>query len=123
MVATNVLALTITTDGDCRYGSHSLPPRPSHVLITLARHNAVKQRLRDQGLKPQLMRASEINAEAQVYFDDHARALLEEAWRKMQGCPDLMRFYEKEQRERQRKTVHILKHSAITCQASGEVSQ
>jgi hypothetical protein len=71
----------------------SLLPRPSYVLITLARQaakQAVKQRLRDQCLKPQLMRAREINAAAEVYFDEHARELLEEAWRKVQGCPDLM---------------------------------
>ena len=38
----------------------SLPPRPSYVVVTLARREArleVKEQLRAQGLKPQLMRA------------------------------------------------------------------
>ena len=73
--------------------TQSLPKYPSYVLITLARQserNAVKQQLRDQGLRPQYMRASEINRAADLYFKQHARELLEVAWKKCQGCPDLM---------------------------------
>ena len=43
--------------------TQSLPPRPSYVLITLARQsarNAVKEQLRPQALKPQYMRVGEI---------------------------------------------------------------
>jgi hypothetical protein len=90
---------------------HSLPPRPSYVLITLAQREArqaVKEQLRGQGLKPQYMRTSEINRAADLYLKEHARDLLEVAWKKCQGCPDLMKLYEKEQRDRQRKTVNIL---------------
>jgi hypothetical protein len=79
----------------------TLPLRPSHVLITLARlaaKNAAKEQLRAQGLKPQLMRASEINAVAKLYLTANARALLEEAWRKRQRCPDLMRFTRRRRR-------------------------
>jgi hypothetical protein len=68
---------------------HSLPRHPSHVLLTLARQsarNTVKKHLRDQGLKPQYMRASEINRAADLYLKANARELLEEAWRKCQGC-------------------------------------
>jgi hypothetical protein len=103
----------------------SLPPRPSYVGITLARQcarNAVKQQLRDQGLKPQYMRASKINRAAEIYLQANARELLELAWRKCQGCPDLMKFYEREQRDRQRKTVHILDQSVITSQPRSEIS-
>ena len=45
----------------------SLPPQPSHVLITLARlaaKEAIKQQLRDRGLKPQYIRIAEINRAA-----------------------------------------------------------
>src|SRR5262249_31531163 len=76
--------------------TQSLPPHLSYVLITLARQsarNAVKQQLRDQGLKPQYMRASEINRAADLYPKEQARALLEEAWKKCKACPDLMNFY------------------------------
>ena len=58
---------------------HSLPPHPSYVLITLARQSArkaVKQQLRDQGLKPRYMRISEINREAEIYLEANARELL-----------------------------------------------
>ena len=60
----------------------TLPPRPSYVLITLARQsarNAIKERLR-QGLKPQYMAVREINATADIYLEEHARELLAEAW-------------------------------------------
>ena len=79
----------------------SLPQHPSFVLITLARQsarNAVKQQLRAQGLRPQLMRASEIAGAADLYLRANARALIEEAWRKVQSSADLMRFYMKEQK-------------------------
>jgi hypothetical protein len=98
--------------------TQSLPPQPSYVLITLARQcarNAVKLQLRDEGLKPQYMRTSEINRAADIYLKEHARDLLEEAWSQVQGCPDLMKLYEKEQRDRQRRTVNILDRSVITC--------
>jgi hypothetical protein len=42
--------------------THRLPPRPSYVVITIARQEArkaVKEQLRGQGLKPQYMRVSE----------------------------------------------------------------
>jgi sarcosine oxidase delta subunit len=106
--------------------THSLPPRPSRVLITLATQiarNAVKEQLRAQGLKPQYMRVREINAAADIYLKANARELLAEAWRKCQGCADLMRFYEKEQRERQRKTVHILSQSVDTSPTTEQASQ
>jgi DNA invertase Pin-like site-specific DNA recombinase len=83
----------------------NLPPFPSYVLITLAQREArlaVKEQLRARGLKPQYMRVSEINRAADIYLKANARELLEEAWRKCQGSADLMRFYEKEQRERKR---------------------
>ena len=89
----------------------SLPSQPSYVLITLARQSArwaVKDELRSRGVRPQYMRAKEINAAADLYFVAHSRELLTEAWRKVQSCPDLMRFYQKELRDRQRRTVHIL---------------
>src|SRR5262245_59072972 len=89
----------------------SLPRHPSYVLITLAQREvrlAVKEQLRAQGLKPQYMRVREINRAAELYLQEHARDLLEVAWRKCQGCPDLMHLYEKEMKDRQRKTVNIL---------------
>jgi hypothetical protein len=106
--------------------SESLPKYPSYVLITLARQsarNAVKQQLRDQGLRPQYMRTSEINRIADDYLRANARELLELAWRKCQRCPDLMKPYEKEQRDRQRRTVNILDRSVTTCPARSGVSQ
>jgi hypothetical protein len=68
------------------------------------------------------MRASEISRAADDYLKANARELLEEAWRKCQACPDLMRFYEREQRDRQRKTVHILKQTATTSSTRSEIS-
>src|SRR5262245_8230161 len=91
----------------------TLPPQPSRVLITLARlatKEAVKRKLRDQGLKPQCMSAREINAAADVYLEAHVRELVEEAWRLCQRSPELMKLYEKEQRERQRKLERNSKH-------------
>src|SRR5262249_2213685 len=85
--------------------SESLPKYPPYVLLTLARQsarNAVKQQLRAQGLRPQYMRASEINRAADLYLKANARDFFEEAWRKCQGCPDLMRFYEREMKDRER---------------------
>ena len=58
--------------------TQSLPPRPSYVLITLARQsarNAVKEQLRPQALKPQYMRVGEINRAADLYLKANARAL------------------------------------------------
>jgi hypothetical protein len=101
----------------------TLPLRPSHVLITLARlaaKNAAKKQLRAQGLKPQLMRASEINAVAKLYLTANARALLEEAWRKRQRCPDLMRFHEKAEKDRQRRIAHNAEHS---CKSQSPLAQ
>ena len=92
----------------------SLPLRPSFVLITLARQSArwaVKEQLRAQGLKPQHMRASEINAAANLYFVAHSRALMEEAWQRCQRCPDLMRFYEKEQKDRAKRIAQNSQHT------------
>ena len=92
----------------------NLPPFPSYVLITLAQREArlaVKEQLRARGLKPQYMRVSEINRAADIYLKANARELLEEAWRKCQGSADLMRFYEKEQRERKRALERNLEHS------------
>lgn len=66
------------------------------------------------------MRAKEINAAADLYFVAHSQELLEEAWRKVQGCPDLMRFYEKEQRERQRR---LAQNSQVTCSAEIRANQ
>jgi hypothetical protein len=91
----------------------TLPPRPSYVLITLARQsarNAIKERLRAQGLKPQYMAVREINATADIYLEEHARELLAEAWIKCQSCADLKKFYEKEQREQQRAAERNLRH-------------
>ena len=82
----------------------------------------MKEQLRAQGLRPQFMRTSEINRAADIYLKDHARELLEEAWRKCQGCPDLMKLYEKEQRDRQRKTVHTPSQSVTTSATRSEIS-
>jgi hypothetical protein len=95
----------------------TLPPLPSRVLLSPARYEAreaVKEQLRDQGLKPQYLRVGEINATADLYVEANAQELLEEAWRKCQGCPDLMKFYEKEQRDRQRK---IAQNCQVKCNA------
>ena len=103
----------------------SLPPRPSSVLITLAQREArlaIKEQLRAQGLKPQFMRVSEINRAADIYLRANARELLEVAWKKCQGRPDLMKLYEKEQRDRQRKTVNILDQSVTTSATRSEIS-
>jgi hypothetical protein len=70
----------------------------------------VKEQLRARGLKPQYMRVSEVNRAADIYLKANARELLEEAWRKCQGSADLMRSYEKEQRERKRALERNLKH-------------
>jgi hypothetical protein len=105
--------------------TESLPPRPSYVLLILAQQcarNAVKEQLRGQGMKPQYMRVREINRIADDYLKEHARDLLEVAWNKCRGCPDLMKLYEKEQRDRQRKTVHILDQSVTTCPTRTEIS-
>jgi hypothetical protein len=104
---------------------HILPSRPSYVLIILAQQcarNVVKEQLRGQGLRPQSIRTSEINRAADSYLKDHAKELLELAWRKCQGCPDLMKLYEKEQRDRQRKTVHTLLQTVTTSQNRSEIS-
>jgi len=104
----------------------SLPPQPNHVFIILARlaaKEAVKQHLRDQGLKPQYIRIAEINRAADIYLKANARELLEEAWRTCQSSSELMNLYAREQRERQRKTVHILRQSVNTCPSSEQVSQ
>jgi hypothetical protein len=63
----------------------------------------VKEQLRARGIKVQHMRASEINAKAKLYFVAHSRALLEEAWRKCQRSPDLVRFHEKAEKDWQRR--------------------
>ena len=105
--------------------TYSLPSRPSYVLITLAQREAtlaVKEQLRAQGLKPQYMRVSEINRAADIYLKEHARDLLELAWKKCRGCPDLMKLYEKEQRDRQRKTVHTPSQSVTTSATRSEIS-
>jgi hypothetical protein len=68
------------------------------------------------------LRASEIIRIADDYLTANARELLEDAWRKVQGCPDLMKLYEKEQRDRQRKTVHILDRSVTTSSTRSEIS-
>jgi hypothetical protein len=89
---------------------NTLPRYPSHVIITLARQaakSAVKQQLRAQGLKPQMMRASGINATANLYFVANWRALLEEAWRKCQRRPDLMRFHEKAEKDRAKRIASL----------------
>ena len=47
--------------------TQTLPSQPSRVLICLARlaaKEAIKQQLRDQGLKPQYIRIAEINRAA-----------------------------------------------------------
>jgi hypothetical protein len=85
--------------------TQTLPPHPSYVLLTLAQREArlaVKEQLRACGIKVQHMRASEISATAKLYFEANARTLLEEAWRKCQRCPDLMRFHEKAEKDRAR---------------------
>src|SRR5262245_56503644 len=97
--------------------TQSLPPRPSYVLITLAQQEArkaVKEQLRGQGIKVQYMRVSEINRAAEIYLEANARELLELAWKKCQRSADLMRLYEKEMKDRQRKTVNILYRSVTT---------
>jgi hypothetical protein len=104
---------------------HILPPQPSRVLITLAQRQArlaVKEQLRAQGIKVQYMRASEISRTADLYLKANWQALLEVASKKWQGCPELMRFYEKEQRDRQRRTVNILKKTVTTPATRSEVS-
>jgi sarcosine oxidase delta subunit len=118
-----VLALTATTAEEIVMATPTLPPRPSYVLITLARQSArwaVKDELRAQGLKSQLMRASEIAATADLYFKANARALVEEAWRTVQGCPDLMRFYEKEQKDRAKR---IAQNSEVLCKSEITAAQ
>jgi len=103
----------------------SLPKYPSYVLLTLARQsarNAVKRQLRAQGLKPQYMIVSEINRTADLYLKANWRELLELVWKKVQRSPDLMKFYEKEQRDRQRKTVNTLSQSVTTPATRSEIS-
>ena len=75
---------------------------------------AVKEQLRAQRLKPQLMRVSEINRCAEIYFEEHARELLEVAWRKVQRSPDLMKFYTKEMKDRQRTLRLRAQNSQVT---------
>ena len=94
--------------------TQTLPPRPSYVLLTLAQREArlaVKEQLRARGIKVQHMRASEISATAKLYFVAHSRALLEEAWRKCQRCPDLMRFHEKALKDRAKRIAQNSEHS------------
>ena len=84
--------------------------------------NAVKRQLRAQGLKPQYMIVSEINRTADLYLKANWRELLELVWKKVQRSPDLMKFYEKEQRDRQRKTVNTLSQSVTTPATRSEIS-
>ena len=94
--------------------TQTLPPRPSYVLLTLAQREArlaVKEQLRARGIKVQHMRASGINATAKLYFLANSRALLEEAWRKCQRSPDLMRFHEKGEKDRARRIAQNSEHS------------
>jgi hypothetical protein len=48
------------------------------------------------------VRVREINRIADDYLKANARALLAEAWQRCQGCPSLMKLYEKEMKDRQR---------------------
>src|SRR6476660_3817341 len=93
--------------------TQTLPSQPSRVLICLARlgaKEAIKQQVRDQGLKPQYIRIAEINRAAEIYLKANARELLEEAWRMCQSSVELMKLYERKRRERQRKLEGNSKH-------------
>jgi hypothetical protein len=68
------------------------------------------------------LRVSEIARAAALYFEEHAQALMEVAWRKVQS-PDLMRFYTKEQKDRLRKTLRIEQNSQHLCNLQRPANQ
>jgi hypothetical protein len=83
----------------------NIPPQPSFVIAVLARQaaiKAVKEQLRQQGLKPAYMAKREIVGLAEDYLVEHRRLLLAQAWERVCSAPELRELYDREQRKRQR---------------------
>jgi hypothetical protein len=79
--------------------------RPSRVIVVLTRQRAikaVKQQIQAKGLKLTRILHRVIAAQGQEYLIEHRRQPIEEAAEMVRGSPELRKFYEREQRERQR---------------------
>jgi hypothetical protein len=82
-----------------------IAPGPSRVIAVLARQRAiaaVKRQIQAQGRKVSQFKHREIDAMAEDYVVAHRQRLIAEAWEIVRSSAELLRFYEKEQRERQR---------------------
>jgi hypothetical protein len=82
-------------------------PRPITILYGIARLaavKAVKQQMRNAGLKPVHIKHAVIQAAANAYLDQHRDELLAEAAEKIDGWPPLRKMAEQEAKRR-RKTV------------------
>lgn len=80
----------------------------SAVIISLARYrarNAVKRQLRDQGRKLSQIKPREISVLAEAYLAEHRAALLLQALETVHRSPELLKMYEREERDRARARV------------------
>jgi hypothetical protein len=76
-------------------------PRPSAVINTLAKQsalNAIKARLRAQGIGPNHFTLRELSAQARDYLDQHCAELFAETWERVKRSPELRELYDKDQR-------------------------
>jgi hypothetical protein len=90
-----------------------LAPAPSRVIAVFARQaaiNAVKRQIQDQGRKVSQFKKREIDLLAEEYIVAHRAELLARTWEIVRTDRELLRFYEKEQRERQRWLERNSKH-------------
>ena len=111
----------------------TLAPKRSEVigvLVKQAAKRAVRLQIQRAGIKKywQMSRA-EIDALAKDYIAQHREELIAQVWEVVKRDRELWSFYVKEQREfekqreKMRKTVHILSQTVDTPIADGEVSQ
>jgi (p)ppGpp synthase/HD superfamily hydrolase len=70
----------------------------------------VEHQLKAQGIKLRTVTRKEINRLAEGYVVAHREELLAQTWERVRTDRELLRFYEKEQRERQRWLERNSKH-------------
>ena len=79
-----------------------IPLEPSAVIVGLARQaalKAVKQELRDLGLRLSRFTARDLKIMANDYLAQHREALIAETWQRLQSSPTPRAFYEREERD------------------------
>jgi hypothetical protein len=78
---------------------------PSTVIATLARYEAVKavkRHLRSLGVRPRDTTARDIRIAADQYLAQHREELVARASEIVRGSSELLKLYQREQRDRQR---------------------